>query len=80
MLVIYGVLRAISGSASALFLGVEKQKYVTYMTLLRFAGLVITIYPLVRMFGLVGAGYSALISVMVEIPVIGYYVIKVFKK
>jgi O-antigen/teichoic acid export membrane protein len=80
VLVIYGVLRAISGSASALFLGVEKQKYVTNMTFLRFAGLAITIYPLVNMFGLVGAGYSALISVVVEIPVIAYYVIKVLKK
>jgi len=80
VLVVYGVLRAISGSASALFLGVEKQKYVTNMTFLRFAGLVITIYPFVKMFGLVGAGYSALISVVVEIPIIVYYVFKVFKK
>lgn len=80
VLVVYGVLRAISGSASALFLGAEKQKYVTSMTFLRFAGLAITIYPLVKMFGLVGAGYSALTSVAVEIPVIAYYVIKVFKK
>jgi len=79
ILVVYSVLRAISGSASALFLGVEKQKYVTNMTFLRFAGLAITIYPLVKMFGLVGAGYSALISVIVEIPVIAYYVVKVFK-
>ena len=80
VLAAYGVLRAISGSASALFLGVEKQKYVTSMTFIRFAGLVITIYPFVKMFGLIGAGYSALISVAVEIPVIVYYVFKVFKK
>lgn len=80
VLAIYGVLRAISGSASALFLGVEKQKYVTNMTFMRFAGLAITIYPFVKMFGLIGAGYSALISVIVEIPVIAYYVFKVFKK
>ena len=79
VLVAYGVLRAISGSASALFLGVEKQRYVTNMTFLRFAGLAITVYPLVQIFGLVGAGYSALISVVVEIPVIAYYVMKVFK-
>ena len=80
VLVVYGVLRAISGSASALFLGAGKQNYVTQMTFLRFAGLAITIYPLVRMFGLVGAGYSALISVLVEIPVIVHYVVKVLKK
>jgi O-antigen/teichoic acid export membrane protein len=79
VLVMYGVLRAISGSASALFLGVEKQKYVTSMTFARFAGLAVTIYPFVKMFGLIGAGYSALISVVVEIPIITYYVFKVFK-
>lgn len=79
ILVVYGVLRAISGSASALFLGAEKQKYVTNMTFLRFAGLAITIYPLVQAYGLVGAGYSALISVIVEIPIITYYVFKVLK-
>ncbi|MDP2685432.1 MAG: lipopolysaccharide biosynthesis protein [bacterium] len=80
VLAAYGVLRAISGSASALFLGVGKQRYVTSMTFLRFVGLAITIYPFIRIFGLVGAGYSALISVVIEIPVISYYVIKVFRK
>lgn len=79
VLSIFGVLRAISGSASALFLGVGKQKYVTNMTFLRFIALAITIYPLIRMFGVVGAGYSALISVLIEIPIIFYYVIKVLK-
>lgn len=80
VLVIYGVLRAISGSASALFLGIGKQKYVTSMTFLRFIGLAITIYSFVQMFGLVGAGYSALTSVLFEIPIVVYYIIKVFKK
>ena len=80
VLAVYGVLRAISGSASALFLGIGKQKYVTVMTFLRFIGLSITIYPLVQMFGLVGAGYSALISVLIEIPLIAYYISRVLKK
>lgn len=79
ILVIYGVLRAISGSVSALFLGAGKQNYVTSMTFLRFVGLAITIYPLVKTFGLVGAGYSALISVLVEIPIILYYIPKILK-
>lgn len=80
VLAAYGVLRAIFGSASALFLGVEKQRYVTNMTFVRFIGLAITIYPFVKMFGLIGAGYSALISVVLEIPIITYYVFKVLKK
>jgi lipopolysaccharide exporter len=80
VLAVYGVLRAISGSASALFLAVGKQKYVTQMTLLRFIGLAITIYPLVRTYGIVGAGYSALISVIIEIPIIAYCISKVLRK
>jgi len=79
VLAVYGVLRAISGPASALFLAAEKQKYVTNMTFMRFAGLAITIYPLVKTFGIIGAGYSALFSVIVEIPVIVFYIWKVFR-
>jgi len=78
VLAVYGVLRAIFGSTSALFLAVEKQRYVTNMTFVRFAGLAITIYPLVKTFGIIGAGYSALLSVVIEIPVITFYVWKVF--
>jgi O-antigen/teichoic acid export membrane protein len=79
VLAVYGVIRAIAGSISALFLGVEKQRYVTNMTVIRFLALAITIYPLVRCFGLIGAGYSAIISAVSEMPVIIYYVFKIFK-
>jgi O-antigen/teichoic acid export membrane protein len=80
VLAIYGVLRAISGSASTLFLGVGKQKYVTTMTFIRFLGLIVTVYPLTKTFGAVGASYSALSSVLVEIPVIIYFVFKILRK
>jgi O-antigen/teichoic acid export membrane protein len=73
VLAIYGVLRAISGSASSLLLGIEKQKYVTIMVFVRCFALLITIYPFIFYFGLLGAAYSALISVIVEIPVIIYF-------
>lgn len=79
VLVLYGVLRAISGSASTLFLAVGKQKYVTGMTFIRFTGLALTIYPFVVTWGLVGAGYSALLSVLVEIPVIGYLTYRILR-
>lgn len=80
VLAIYGVLRAIFGSASALFLGVGKQKYVTIMTLGRFLGLALTIIPFVSIFGLIGAAFSALFSVIVEIPIIIYFIFNIFKK
>ncbi len=79
VLAIYGVLRAISGSASALFLAVGKQNYVTGMTFLRFISLAVSIYPFVQIFGLVGAAYSALLSVCMEIPLITYYAFSILK-
>lgn len=78
VLAIYGVLRAILGSPANLFLGLEKQRYVSNTTFVRFAALAITIYPLVRWYGIVGAGYSALISVLFEFPLIVYYFFKIF--
>lgn len=79
LLAIYGVLRAVFGSASALFLAAEKQNYVTVMTFFRVAGLLVTIVPAVMTYGLMGAAYSVIFSVVIEIPVIIFLVFKVFK-
>lgn len=79
ILSLYGVIRAITGSVTSMFLAVKKQNYVTLMTFLRFLVLILTIVPLVIQFGLIGAGYSALLSVLVEIPVVIYFVYKIFK-
>lgn len=79
VLAIYGVIRALLGPSSALFLAAGKQNYVTAVTFTRLAALVITIYPLVARYGILGAGYSALFSAIVEIPVILFLIFK-FKK
>lgn len=79
ILIVYGVLRTIAGPSSALFLALSKQKYITVMTFLRFSGLMITIYPFVLMFGMKGAAYSAIFSVILETPVIIYFVYKLLK-
>lgn len=78
VLTIYGIIRAVSGPASALFLAKGKQNYVTLMTFVRFATLAITIYPLVIAFGIVGAGYSALVSVLMEFPIIIFLIVRIF--
>lgn len=80
ILSLYGILRTIFGNFSPLFLSLGKQDYVAKMTLFRLGGLLITIVPLVNLYGLVGAGFSALISILVEIPVILFFSYKVFKK
>lgn len=80
ILAVYGFIKGFAGPASALFLAVEKQQYVTTIAFVRFTGLVITIYPMIMMYGLVGAAYSAMISVSLEIPIIIFCLIKIFKK
>jgi len=79
ILSLYGILRAISGPASALFLAKGKQNFVTVMVFARFVVLSATIYPLISAFGMIGAGYSALLSVLAEIPIIIYFILKIIK-
>lgn len=80
VLAFYGMLRAISGYSSSLFYGLGLQKYVAYMLTARGLALAISVFPLLFAFGIVGVAYSALFSVLVEIPFIVYYLNKVFQK
>ncbi|HSA84258.1 MAG TPA: lipopolysaccharide biosynthesis protein [Patescibacteria group bacterium] len=80
VLSIYGVLRTIAGPSSSLFLAVGKQQYVTGMILVRLLALGVTIFPLISLYGLVGAAYAAIISVLIETPVVVYFVYRVFAK
>ncbi len=77
ILSIFGVIRAISGSSSALFLSVSKQEYVTVATFISISGLLITIVPLVLHFGILGAGISALIGTLISVPVFTFYSFKI---
>jgi O-antigen/teichoic acid export membrane protein len=79
VLAIYGALRTVAGPASALFYSVGKQNYLSMTIFIRFLGLVVTIYPLVHFFGLIGAGYSQVFSVCLEIPVVLYFTNLVFR-
>lgn len=79
ILVIYGMLRAITGLSSSLFLALKKQNFVAGMTFIRFLTLAVTIVPLTLKYGIIGASFSALLSVLLEIPLIVFYIWKVFK-
>jgi len=78
-LVIYGIIRGISGTTSSLFLSVGKQKYIAGMTFLRLTVLAATILPFTVTYGIMGASYSVLLSGIIEIPLIVRYVWLVFK-
>ena len=79
VLAIFGVVRAISSSASALFLSVRKQEYVTIVTLFAILGLAVAIFPMVSRYGILGAGLAALIGSFVALPAICYYTWRVFR-
>lgn len=80
ILAIFGVVRAISGSASALFLALKRQDIVTIITFASFLILIVTIIPLILKFGIIGAGISVLTASVVVVPIIIYYVLKVFNE
>lgn len=80
ILAFYGILRTIFGNFSPVFLSIHRQDIVAKMTFFRTCTLLITIVPLINIYGLIGAGLAALISILVEIPIVLYFSYKVFKK
>jgi PST family polysaccharide transporter/lipopolysaccharide exporter len=79
VLTFYGMLRAIVGYPSALFLAVGHQKYVAYMTFTRAITLIVLVVPMIYFFGIMGAAYSAIISVIIETPIVGYLLYRVLR-
>lgn len=79
ILAFYGILRTIFGNFSPLFLAIHRQDIVAKMTFFRVSALLITIIPLVNMYGLTGAALSVLISIFAEIPIILFLFYKIFK-
>ena len=79
VLAIFGILRTVFGSFSSLFLSLKKQDYVAKMTLFRVVALLIVIVPFVNMFGLIGAAFAMITSILVEIPVVLFFYYKINK-
>lgn len=79
ILAIFGVIKAISNFGFSLFLALKKQEIVTLITFVGILGLSVSILPLVRAYGIVGAGISTIIGILVSLPFTFYCLIKVFK-
>jgi len=80
LLAIYGSLKAISNSFFSLFLGIDKQEVVTYITLISVICLIAILYPLIKIFGILGAGYATIIATIFSLPFLIYYFYKYFIK
>lgn len=79
VLTIFGVIRAISISSLSPFYALKRQELVSKITFVSFLGLVITIIPFVNTWGLVGAAYSVLFGTLISLPLIFYFLNKIFK-
>ena len=79
LLAIYGSVKAISNSFFSLFLGIGRQEVVTYITMFSTICLVAILYPLIKIFGILGAGYATIIATILSLPVLIAYYVKYFK-
>lgn len=80
VLAVFGVLQALWTPAVGLLYALKKQRLVTILTFIQFAVLALMIVPLTRSYGIVGASYSALIAVVVTLPIAASTVLYTFKK
>ena len=80
VLAAFGVVRAITSTTYPLFLAVKKQQYVAILTLVGILGMTVSIIPLVRSYGVIGAGISALIGAIIVVPFAVFFTIKLFTK
>lgn len=72
VLSVYGVVKSLTNTIYPIFLATKKQNYVTYVNLASCLGLGLTIYPLVSGWGIMGAGYAAIVGSFVALPLSVY--------
>lgn len=80
VLAIFGVIRSIVLSSVPVFNSVKKQEYASYVSFLSAVVMILCIVPFINKFGILGAGYSAILGTIVSIPLVMVFLIKSFKK
>lgn len=73
----FGIIRGISGLSATLLFAVNKEKWVSSITVASCVTLLITIYPLVQWYGALGGAYAALCGAIASLPFMIYYTQKV---
>jgi O-antigen/teichoic acid export membrane protein len=74
ILSIFGVVQAITNSMNAFLLALEKQRYVTVSSLVQVTVLIALIFPLIATRGLFGAALAPLVSSLITLPIMLYFV------
>lgn len=80
VLAFLGTLRAVLYVSLGLFYSLQKQNIVTKFIFISFAGLAVTILPLIYLWGIVGAGLAAFIGTLLALPFVAYYTFCLFKR
>lgn len=67
-LAVFGVMKAVVYTAYPLFNAMKLQERVATATFISFMGMIVTIFPLIARFGMVGAAYAATTGLILSIP------------
>lgn len=79
VLAVFAVIRTTLNPAYSLFLAVKKQEYNTIITFLSFSVMILSIVPLINLYGIVGAGYSVILGSLIAVPPVIYFILKTFR-
>jgi len=78
ILAVFGILKSAINSFDSLFLATKNQKYITISSFVGTAVMLISIIPMIHAFGVNGAGYATIVSVVVALPVSIYFARRIF--
>lgn len=73
ILAILGVIKAVANALMSIQLALKLQKYITLTTFIGFSGLLVTIFPFIANFGLIGAAYAATFGYILATPFIVFF-------
>jgi len=79
VLAVFGVLVALTDVPHSLLLAYKKQKWVAVLSMVRALGIVVLIVPFVLKWGIVGAAYASILSVLMVVPFASFYLYKIIK-
>lgn len=80
ILALFGIIQAIINSGYSLLLALQKNEAVVGLTFIAILGLGVTIYPLVKQFGVSGAAMAALVGSLLSLPFMVYTIVKALNK
>lgn len=79
VLAVSALLSVLGSPSGAVFYSVKKQKYLTVISVVSFIAMMISIFPLLNLFGLIGVGLAVIVGSLAAFPFMVYYLVKVLR-